>query len=180
MEIRQVVRGQNTSFSPTAPTKGGAKKSAVFRPSADRLELSRQWVAAMEEQRVQTQAELLSGGKEQKKSQGILDLLDQPSAEEQELDALSKQLDVQMKCMKIAANIMKGKKVPPEDERYLMENDPEGYKLAIAMRSTVKEDDEECESVLKDEDKEGEETAGTEESAAVESSPAAGGEAGAL
>ena len=95
MEIRQVVRGQNTSFSPTAPTKGGAKKSAVSRPSADRLELSRQWVAAMEEQRVQTQAELLSGGKEQKKSQGILDLLDQPTAEEQELDALSKQLDVQ-------------------------------------------------------------------------------------
>ena len=164
MEIRQVVRGQNTSFSPTAPTKGGAKKSAVSRPSADRLELSRQWVAAMEEQRVQTQAELLSGGKEQKKSQGILDLLDQPTAEEQELDALSKQLDVQMKCMKIAANIMKGKKVPPEDERYLMENDPDGYKLALAMR-TPKKKPKEWDSVLEEEKEKTSETSGEEETA---------------
>ena len=38
---------------------------------------------------------------------------------------------------------------------FLMENDPEGYKLAIAMRQPPKKDDKECESVLKDEDKEG-------------------------
>ena len=91
--------------------------------------------------------------------------------EEDKLDALSEQLDIQMKCMKIAANMMKGKKVPPEDERYLMEHDPEGYKLAISMRSMEKVDDKECESVLKDEDKNSGETAETEETA-----PAEGGE----
>ena len=33
--------------------------------------------------------------------------------EEDKLDAMSEQLDTQMKCLKIAMNIMKGKKVPP-------------------------------------------------------------------
>lgn len=168
MEIRQVLRGQNTSFSPTRQAGKEKAGTAAARPSVDRLELSRQWTQAMEEQRAQTQAALLTGGKEEKKSGGILDMLDQSSAGEEELDALSKQLDVQQKCMKIAMNIMRGKKVPPEDERFLMENDPEGYKLAIAMRGMVKEDDEECESVLKDEDKE---ASGTEETAAAESAP---------
>lgn len=172
MEIRQVLRGQNTRFSPARQTEREKAGTASARPSADRVELSRQWAEAMEEQRAQPQAALLTGGREEKKSGGILDMLDQPSAEEEELDALSKQLDVQQKCLKIAMNIMRGKKVPPEDERFLMENDPEGYKLAIAMRSMAKEDDEECESVLKDEDKEGEETSRAEESAPTESAPA--------
>ena len=34
----------------------------------------------------------------------------------------------------IAASIMRGDRVPPEDMAYLMNNDPEGYKLAMAMR----------------------------------------------
>lgn len=176
MEIRQVLRGKNTGFTPTQTTGNRApKKVGASRASTDRFELSMEWVKSMEEQRVQAEAARLTGAKEEKKSNGILDMLDEPSAEEQELDALSKQLDVQMKCMKIAANIMKGKKVPPEDERYLMENDPEGYKLAIAMRSMAKEDDKECESVLKDEDKNGEQASNSGETAPVES--ASGGEA---
>ena len=59
-----------------------------------------------------------------------------------------------------------------------MEHDPEGYKLAIAMRGIAKEDDEECESVLKDEDQNADETAGAEGSAPAEGdggAPAASG-----
>ena len=169
MEIRQVAGG--VGYSPARPVKAEERKTSVpQRPSTDRVELSRQWVQNMEDQRSQSEAALLAGAKE-KKSDGILDMLDGPDAEEQELDALSKQMDTQMKCLKIAMNIMRGKKVPPEDERFLMENDPEGYKLAIAMRQPPKKDDKECESVLKDEDKEG------NTSEAQQSAPAEGGEA---
>ena len=127
MEIRRVLRGENTSFSAARPTQKREEQTAA-RPSADRLELSRQWTEHLEQQRAQAQAALLSGGKpEEKQSNGILDMLDGASAEEEELDALSEQLKVQQRCLKIAMRIMQGKKVPPEDERYLMENDPDGY-----------------------------------------------------
>ena len=172
MEIRRVLRGEQTGFAPARPVKSGEKKTeTAARPAADRLELSRQWVEQMEEQSARLQAALSQPAGEDKKSDGILGMLDYMETEEDKLDALSEQLDIQMKCMKIAANMMKGKKVPPEDERYLMEHDPEGYKLAISMRSMEKVDDKECESVLKDEDKNSGETAETEETA-----PAEGGE----
>ena len=153
MEIRQVLRGSNAGFAPARPAGSGEKKTAgSARPSADRLELSREWVKGLEEQRTLAEAARPSG---KKKSSSILDMLDRPGAEEEEADELSRQLKTQKKCMEIARRIMAGKRVPPEDEQYLMEHDPEGYKLALAMRGMEKEDDEECESVLKDEDKNG-------------------------
>ena len=152
MDIRRVLRGETTGFAPARPAKGGEKQTAsAGRPTADRVELSRQWVKNLEDQQAQAQAALLAGKKKEDKDEG--GILGYMETEEGKLDALSEEMDVQMKCLKIAMNIMKGKKVPPEDERYLMEHDPEGYKLAIAMRSMEREDDEECESVLKDEDK---------------------------
>ena len=153
MEIRKVVRGTDTSFAARPARKAERESAGAVRPSADRVELSRQWAEALEGQRARTQAALLSGGKGKDKDEG--GILGYMETEEDKLDALSEEMDVQMKCLKIAMNIMKGKKVPPEDERYLMEHDPEGYKLALAMRGMEKEDDEECESVLKDEDKNG-------------------------
>lgn len=69
-----------------------------------------------------------------------------------ELDCLSKALKVMDKCRKIASRIVKGDKVPPQDERYLMENDPDGYKLALACRQP-KEKPKEWESVLDEEDR---------------------------
>lgn len=180
MEIRQVLRGNNASPATSAPKAKAAesKTDRTARPSTDRVELSRQWIESMEEQRAQAEAALLGGGKD-KKSDGILGMLDEPTAEEQEMDALAKELDVQMKCLKIAMNLMKGKKVPPEDEKYLMENDPKGYKIAIAMKALVKEDKKECKSVLKDEDKNGEasETSEGGESAPAEAPSDGGGEA---
>lgn len=178
MEIRRVLWGENGVPSSARPAQKAERKTAASdRPSADRLELSRQWVEQMEEQSARLKAALLTGGKE-KDEGGILGFME---TEEDKLDALSEQLDVQMKCMKIAANIMKGKKVPPEDERYLMEHDPNGYKLAISMRSLSKKDDKECESVLKDEDKndgeisEGGEAASSEAPSGGEGAASSGG-----
>lgn len=70
-----------------------------------------------------------------------------------ELDMLSKSLKVMEKCRKIASRIMRGDKVPPQDEMYLMENDSDGYKLAIACR-VPKEKPKEWKSVLDEEDQE--------------------------
>ena len=167
MEVRRMLWGESALPPAARPTQKGERNTAP-RPSADRLELSRQWVEAMEEQRARTQAALLAGGKNAEGDSG--GLLGYMETEEDKLDAMSEQLDTQMKCLKIAMNIMKGKKVPPEDERYLMEHDPDGYKLAIAMKSMTKEDKKECESVLDDEDKEGGESGETGEAAPAESS----------
>ena len=167
MEVRRMLWGEGALPPAARPAQKGERKTAP-RPSADRLELSRQWVEAMEEQRARTQAAMLAGGKHAEGDSG--GLLGYMETEEDKLDAMSEQLDTQMKCLKIAMNIMKGKKVPPEDERYLMEHDPDGYKLAIAMKSMTKEDKKECESVLDDEDKEGGESGETGEAAPAESS----------
>lgn len=81
-----------------------------------------------------------------------------------ELDALTEALKKMDRCQKIASRIMKGDKVPPQDERYLLENDPDGYKLAIACR-TPKKKPKEWESVLEDEE---------ENNASAESAESAG------
>lgn len=167
MEVRRMLWGERALPAAAKPAQKGARKASA-RLSADRLELSRQWVEAMEEQRARTQAAMLAGGKKAEEDSG--GLLGYMETEEDKLDAMSEQLDTQMKCLKIAMNIMKGKKVPPEDERYLMEHDPDSYKLAIAMKSMTKEDKKECESVLDDEDKEGGESGETGEAAPAESS----------
>ena len=80
---------------------------------------------------------------------------------------MEKGLDVLEKCLKIAASIRKGNKVPPEDLEYLQNNDPAGYALAMAQRH-VKKNPEEVESVLDEEDRNGgstERTGGGESSA---------------
>ncbi len=172
MEIRRVLRGEITGFALARSARRGEQKTTAGRFSADRVELSRQWAANMEEQNARLRA-LLSRPAEEKKDEG--GLLGYMETEEEKLDGLSEELDIQMKCLEIAMNMMKGKKVPPEDEKYLMEHDPDGYKMAMAMKAMVKEDKKECKSVLDEEDKNG----GTSETSAapVEDSSAEGGEA---
>ena len=67
-------------------------------------------------------------------------------------------LKVMQRCQEIARRLMRGDRVPPEDEQYLMTNDPKGYKLALAARKPNPHP-KEWESVL--EDIEGAETTGT-------------------
>lgn len=178
MEIRSVLRGETAPVAAARPARSAEKEKPVARPSADRLELTRQWVENMKEQSARLQ-NLLSqpAGRKEKKSGGILDMLDGADSRSSELDAEAEQLKVKQRCLEIAARMMRGKKIPPKDEQYLMEHDPEGYKLAIALRKPPKKDEKECKSVLDDEDeKTGRtgETSGSGETAPAESSSGGG------
>lgn len=168
MEIRNIR--ETIGFAAARPARTAEKNETAGRPAADRVELSRQWAEQMEAQRAQLSALLSGADRKNKDSGGILGYME---AEQDKLDALSEQLKVQQKCLKIAMRIMQGKKVPPQDERYLMEHDPESYKLVMALRKPPKKDEKECESVLDDEDKQSGETSGSGEAAPAE---AGGGE----
>ena len=171
MEIRRMLRGENVRPAAARPAQSGEKEKPAVRSSADRLELSCQWAENMEKQRAQAQAALLSGAKEKKQSNTILDMLDGPDSEE--LKAETDQLKVRRRCMEISRRIMAGKKVPPQDERYLMLNDPDGYKLAMAMR-TPKRNPKKWKSVLEEEDKD----AGSRQTAEADGEAASCEEAG--
>jgi len=141
----------NKVLGKKAETEGTHTKAKAPKAQApaDKLSLSRQALDYLEQQN-KLQQEL-----DERQSQQhslIQSQLDAMQTKKNELDALGKHLKVQSKCQKIAASIMKGDRVPPEDLAYLMKNDPEGYKLAMAMRRP-KKDPEDCESVLDEEDK---------------------------
>ena len=113
----------------------------------DKLTLSRQAVAFVEEQSRKMWDEVREREQQRQSRMNA-----EPS--NSELDLLSEGLKVLELCQKIAASIMKGNNVPPEDLRFLMENDPDGYRLAMALRRN-NPDPEDEESVLPDEDKNG-------------------------
>ena len=165
MEIRNILRGETAGFAAGPSVRTARENESAGRPDADRVDLSRQWIEQMEDQRKQmlTLLSQTAGRDKKKQSDGILDMLDGAGKEKEELDALSRQLKVRMKCLEIARRIMQGKKVPPKDELFLMENDPEGYKLAMALRKPPKKDEKECKSVLDDEDEHSGKTTGIEE-----------------
>lgn len=62
------------------------------------------------------------------------------------------QLDKQRKCLAIARRIMKGAKVTLEELRYLLENDPELYFMAMLMKQEKPQDDDDEEVELEDEE----------------------------
>ena len=132
------------------------------QPKADRLALSRQVVSYLEERNRQ----IMEESRKQEES-----------PEKRQLDLMEKALKAMDKCQKIFARVSAGDKVPPEDLRYLEKNDPEGYKLALALR-TPKKHPKEWKSVLDDEDRaqpadESGESAETGESAQPEAVAAA-------
>ena len=151
--------GGRKSEAPAAPAKGGAP--APKQAPADKLALSRQALDWLERQNRQNQE--------------AMERQSARSGSKSELDIMEKQLKAQEKCQKIAARIMRGDRVPPEDLEYLMNNDPEGYKRAMAMRR-IKKDPEDCESVLDEEDRNGgAESEAAPEAAAPEASGGSGG-----
>lgn len=147
-----------------APAK--AQKPSVMSKE-DRLSLSRQAVAYLEEQNRQFQEKLEQHRRESAERVTQISLGEGKS--EDELKGLDKSMKAMQKCQKIAARIMRGDKVPPEDEQYLANNDPEGYKLALALRKPKKHP-KEWKSVLDDEDRKGSESVDN----ASESSPDSG------
>lgn len=156
---------------------GEAAVSAAA-PRTDRVSSSQQAVRqAVEQMEQQSQrlAALLRQDQPAEKKTYIWDMLDgEEETGNSEADALGEQMKAMDRCHKIAARIMRGDKVPPEDEQYLMLNDPDGYKLAMAMR-TPKRNPKKWESVLKEEEKD----AGSRQAAEADGEAASScGEAG--
>lgn len=147
-------------------TPSKAQKPSVMSKE-DRLSLSRQAVAYLEEQNRQFQEKLEQHRRESAERVTQISLGEGKS--EDELKGLDKSMKAMQKCQKIAARIMRGDKVPPEDEQYLANNDPEGYKLALALRKPKKHP-KEWKSVLDDEDRKGSEAVDS----ASEASPDSG------
>ena len=156
-----------------AETAGAPAAAQAPKEPVDRLTLSRQAVAFVEEQSRKMWDEV------REREQRRQERMDSAQPSSGELDLLSSGLRVLELCRKIAASIMKGNHVPPEDLKFLMENDPAGYRLAMAMRRH-NPDPEEEESVLTDEDKNGgrsRETGGGEAPAPSVEASGGGGEA---
>lgn len=142
------------------------------RQAADKLTLSRQALGYLQEQ------SRLAWEREQRRQSRMDDSFSAMDTAKDQLDTMEKKLKVMNKCQKIAASIMRGNRVPPEDLAYLMNNDPEGYKLAMAMRRE-NPDPEDCESVLDEEDRAGASGGGYGEDAASIEGVFGGGEAAA-
>lgn len=68
-------------------------------------------------------------------------------------EAMADWLEAKLKCLQIASRILAGDRVPPEDSRFLLENDPKLYQMAVTGR-LPKEDPKEYDSLLDDEDRE--------------------------
>ena len=170
MEIQGIRRAQIRTYAP--PAQAAAESQPA--PKTDRLSLSQQAADFLRAQNEAFQEKLAQEAQRMREAQA------EAESGKQELDAAEEGLKVMQRCQEIARRIMRGDKVPPEDERYLMENDPEGYKLTIACRK-VKKDPKEWESVLKDDEpaeKSGD-AEGTEETgAAAESGDTRGGTSG--
>lgn len=171
MELNSINR-QNRIERASPARRREAPAAASRSPiRADQVSLSKAAVAYLDRLNEQAREE---AARQKKKEQEAAE-----GSGSDELDAATSALDTARKCMEIAVRIMRGDKVPPEDEAYLMRNDPEGYKLALAMR-TPKKDPEEWDSILDDEEKtSGESTGeGGETGESAPSGEAAGGSGG--
>lgn len=153
---------ETVKTAPQAEKKPAGVRAGISKPRTDKASWSQAALSFLQEANRQDM--------EQRRK-----LLEAKQKGNGELDALTEALKKMERCQKIASRIMRGDKVPPQDEMYLLDNDPDGYKLALACRKP-KEKPKEWDSVLEDE----EETASAESAGsggeAVEA-PEASGEA---
>lgn len=169
MEIsleNRLIRAAETA-RPASAKKGNPERSEAAasgpRPETDKLTVTRQAIEKLTEQSARLK-DLLEPDETERRIPYLWDL-DGEESGNSELDAMAEGLKTMRRCQEIARRIMRGDKVPPEDERYLMENDPDGFKLAMAMRMPKKKP-KEWESVLKDDQKKTEPSDGGGEEAA--------------
>lgn len=155
MEIQGIRRAQIRTYAP--PAQAAAESQPA--PKTDRLSLSQQAADFLRAQNEAFQEKLAQEAQRMREAQA------EAESGKQELDAAEEGLKVMQRCQEIARRIMRGDKVPPEDEQYLRQNDPEGYKLVMAMRAH-KRNPKEWESVLKEEDKSAQSQEGAGEDAA--------------
>lgn len=83
----------------------------------------------------------------------IQNLKEMAENSDKQVEGMKEAFEKLSKCMTIAMRILRGDYVPISDEKYLMENEPDLYKMAVTFRQE-KEDAKEYESVLEDEDNE--------------------------
>lgn len=170
MDMRVTKIGTAGAAASPGAKRESAAAGGVKAVSArmDRLEISRQALSALQAQQEAQTERLRSILEKREEKDPLLAQLDQLDGDEEEsgqLDAMKDAIDALMKCMKIASRIMDGDNVPPKDQQYLMENQPDLYKMAVAMRRP-KEDPKDWDSLLEDEE-------GSQESG--EAVPAGGG-----
>ncbi len=168
--MEQLVRPDGTKKEAAAE-----EVSASEQPKADSLSpssLSQETIEKLKEQSQRLTDLLARQAQQQETKKPALWELDETEKGGDESDILGEGLKAMRKCQEIASRIMRGDKVPPQDEAYLREHDPDGYKLAMAMRQP-KKDPKEWESVLDEEDKSSESASG--ESTEASSSGEAGG-----
>lgn len=162
---RELRRNEQIARTTTKKAEASAPaRKAPAQPAVDKVTLSRQAVSYLEEQNRrmwQYQQE-----REQRRQSRLDSELSALDTAKNRLKRMEDELDILNKCQKIAASIMKGNRVPPEDLRYLLEHDQAGYKLAMAMRRH-NPDPEDEESVLDDEDRNGGASENKEVSAAA-------------
>lgn len=154
MEVRttsQMRRNEQLDKQPAKKADAQPAARTAKTKTPDRCTLSRQALEYLERQNALEQ-ELAE--RRARQQSAVSSGMSEVESRKKQLDMLEKAMDVMRKCMKIAASIMKGNKVPPEDLKYLMENDPEGYKMALAMRRD-NPDPEKEKSVLDDGDRNG-------------------------
>lgn len=155
LSVSPVGRGYVKTAARTAAQAGApASRTKTGTAGGDRLELSRSalnWVETLSDRNYQEQER--KAALQQQKMADYTDLSQQLEDADNTADAQGESLRVMNRCMKIAANIMSGKRVPPKDLKYLMEHDSKMYQMAMAMRRPSK-DDEKCDPVIRDEDEE--------------------------
>lgn len=166
MEVRttgQMRRNERLDRQLAKKTDAKPASRTAKPPTPDRCTLSRQALAYLEQQNALQQELAERRARQQSVISGLTGDMEN---KKKQLELLDKAMDVMRKCMKIAASIMKGNRVPPEDLEYLMKNDPEGYKMALALRRG-NPDPEDEKSVLDDEDRNG----GAVDGASAQSAP---------
>lgn len=139
-EMRRNERLAKTTAKQVDTASVQSQAKPAQRQTVDKCTLSRQALTCLEQQNRLTQELEERRARQQSRFAKCQN-------KKSELDMLSIELKVLEACQKIAASIIKGDKVPLKDLKFLMENDPAGYKLAMAMRRE-KKDPEEVESVL--------------------------------
>lgn len=151
LSISNIRRG-GVKIGKTAQAVPAATKTKVGTASGDRLELSRaalNWVETLNDRNFQDQER--RAALQQQKMADNTDLFQQMEGADDATEAEGESFRIMNRCMKIASNIMSGKRVPLKDLRYLMEHDSKLYQMAMAMRRPDK-DDEKCDPVVKEDE----------------------------
>ena len=134
MQIEQTKTDTKTESKTESKTQKTDTKDSLQQQIQDRVELSRNALAQIEE-------------RYQKLQEG----LQQANQGSPELKLLDETMKTMKRCQQIASRVRKGDKVPMKDLMYLMKHDRLGYQMAMLQRKQ-KKNPKKWDSVLKEEE----------------------------